>query len=209
MALDQPLEDGDVSLDGMKAALLYVDQIQGRVGTVTALVARGDKAASQVPVAPKLPVVRAVSASHEPPFSARRADELSGTIPGHDSGCDRTEFMQSSTYRLDARHSLVILLEPGADGSQVKDNEILAIADDAAPNRLEVARFDVRIEDGQVIGAKWDPSTGILSFGPDSDRYVWDGERFRIVRVTEPAFVGWRLPTPSDTITLYRARVMR
>ena len=46
-----------VSLQGLKAALLKMDDIQGRVGTVTAWVAKGQATAARVPLAPPLPVL--------------------------------------------------------------------------------------------------------------------------------------------------------
>lgn len=72
-----------VSLSGMSAALLKMDDVQGRVGTVTALVKSGPKPAASVPAAPATPVVAAVKLA-----------ELSGSgpkslprQPAADTGC--------------------------------------------------------------------------------------------------------------------------
>jgi Protein of unknown function (DUF1176) len=46
-----------ISLAGIKAALLWIDERQRRLGTVTALVRRGGKPASSVPAPPALPVI--------------------------------------------------------------------------------------------------------------------------------------------------------
>lgn len=46
-----------VSLLGLKAALLKIDDMQGRVGNVTAWVARGKAVAAQVPLAPPTPII--------------------------------------------------------------------------------------------------------------------------------------------------------
>ncbi|TAL65934.1 MAG: DUF1176 domain-containing protein [Burkholderiaceae bacterium] len=48
-----------VSLRGLSAALLFIDDVQGRVGNQTALLRAGSGAASAVPAAPALPVLRA------------------------------------------------------------------------------------------------------------------------------------------------------
>jgi hypothetical protein len=48
-----------VSLDGAAAAMLWADERQGRVDTVTALARPGAKPASAVPAAPALPVIQA------------------------------------------------------------------------------------------------------------------------------------------------------
>ncbi|HAV49109.1 MULTISPECIES: DUF1176 domain-containing protein [unclassified Brevundimonas] len=51
-----------VSVSGISAALLWIDERQGRLGTVTALIRKGDAPASTVPAAPTLPVVAAAPA---------------------------------------------------------------------------------------------------------------------------------------------------
>jgi hypothetical protein len=48
-----------ISLSGAVAALLWIDEQQKRLDTVTALIRRGNKPASAVPAPPALPVVRA------------------------------------------------------------------------------------------------------------------------------------------------------
>jgi len=50
---------GTISLAGSAAALLYMDDQQKRVGTVTALARRGDAPATAIPPVPDLPVVAA------------------------------------------------------------------------------------------------------------------------------------------------------
>lgn len=56
--------DGEgISLRGLSAALLFIDEAQGRLGTRGALLRRGDKAESSVPAAPPLPQVRPSPAS--------------------------------------------------------------------------------------------------------------------------------------------------
>lgn len=47
----------DISLHGAVAALLKMDEIQGRIGTITALIKAGDKPRTAVPDAPPLPVI--------------------------------------------------------------------------------------------------------------------------------------------------------
>lgn len=48
---------GELSLSGASAALLWIDERQGRLDTVTALRRRGARPASAVPLPPPLPVV--------------------------------------------------------------------------------------------------------------------------------------------------------
>ena len=56
----------EISLSGLAAALLWIDDQQKRVGTVTALIGRGDKPAAAVPVVPALPVVTAATRPNGP-----------------------------------------------------------------------------------------------------------------------------------------------
>jgi hypothetical protein len=69
----QPKADDDpveISLSGASAALLWIDEQQKRLGTVTALVRRGDKPESAVPAPPALPVVTAAKADGAKPPKA-------------------------------------------------------------------------------------------------------------------------------------------
>jgi len=54
---------------GASAALLWIDEKQGRLGTITALIRRGDRPASSVPAAPGLPRVQAVAAIDQGRFA--------------------------------------------------------------------------------------------------------------------------------------------
>lgn len=60
--------DHALSLSGAAAALLWIDERQGRVGTVTALRRAGSRPASAVPAAPPLPVVAPAPAAPQDGF---------------------------------------------------------------------------------------------------------------------------------------------
>lgn len=57
-----------ISTSGASAALLWIDERQGRLGTTTALLRRGDRPASSVPAPPALPVVRPAPAVDQTGF---------------------------------------------------------------------------------------------------------------------------------------------
>ncbi len=66
VTLVAPDFENDIPTDGASAALLWIDERQGRLGTVTALIRKGGRPASTVPPAPALPAVvaaRAISQS--------------------------------------------------------------------------------------------------------------------------------------------------
>ncbi len=57
----------EISLAGFAAAMRWIDEQQKRVGTVTAVIARGDKPASAVPPVPAARTVRAAKIAGGPP----------------------------------------------------------------------------------------------------------------------------------------------
>lgn len=63
-----PELDGEISASGASAAMLWLDERQGRLGTTTALIRRGDRPASTVPAAPALPAVVAAPAVSQTGF---------------------------------------------------------------------------------------------------------------------------------------------
>ncbi len=81
LELSGPDSEATVSLQGLKAALLKMDDVQGRVGTVTAWVARGKLAASQVPPAPPVPVLE--PATPPKPMDADAVRPLVRQLIGH------------------------------------------------------------------------------------------------------------------------------
>lgn len=101
-----------VSLAGAKAALLKIDDVQRRVGTVTALVRPGSKPAASVPAAVPPPVVRPL-----PAFKTREADaqllpRISKTLK-HGGCTDQPDFFggeaYNEIYRLSATQVLLVL----------------------------------------------------------------------------------------------------
>ena len=69
-----------VSLGGAAAAFLWIDERQGRLGTTTALIRRGDRPASSVPAAPAAPRVAVAAAV---PQNGLVQDDLSPALLAH------------------------------------------------------------------------------------------------------------------------------
>ncbi len=63
--LDTP--EHQISMSGAVAALLWIDDQQKRVDTVTAMIKRGEKPASAIPAQPKAPVIVAAKPTKEKP----------------------------------------------------------------------------------------------------------------------------------------------
>ncbi|MGN7833296.1 DUF1176 domain-containing protein [Pseudoxanthomonas sp. 22568] len=79
-----------VPLDGLSASLLLIDETQGRLGNVTALLRSGDKPASQVPAAPAPPpAVKPASALQ--PLDDDTRERLIGAVRRAQSALLETE----------------------------------------------------------------------------------------------------------------------
>ena len=108
-------ENAFVPLDGMVAALLRIDDRQGRVSGVTALIRAGAEPASKVPPAPVLPVVAPWSGAGELADSeqrslvmrTRKAEAALFKKQECDSSAEQAEAAEA--YRLDVRAALVLI----------------------------------------------------------------------------------------------------
>lgn len=78
----------ELSLAGLNAALLKMDDLQGRGDTVTALVRPGSKPASSVPAALPAPLLRAVPVAAPRPGDAALLPTLLKALPANDCQSD-------------------------------------------------------------------------------------------------------------------------
>jgi hypothetical protein len=111
--LDLP-EGKSVPLDGFAAALLRMDARQGRAGGETALLARGNRPASVVPPAPRLPRVpaREITATLAKGEAQKLIDSArgAGAKTFSSEGCDgKVEGMDPAAYALDETRALVLI----------------------------------------------------------------------------------------------------
>ncbi|WP_443019558.1 DUF1176 domain-containing protein [Sphingomonas phyllosphaerae] len=205
---------GTISAAGASAALRYIDAQQGRAGTVTALVARGDKAAATVPAARPAPHVRAVAFAGTP---ATMTPDLLAAMR-RTAECD-----PSFTGPEPRAHGL-------ADGATL----VLLPCSAGAYNEID-ALFIVR--DGKATPARTDAPSGFEETGADSQTpvhsvingdvdggvlrsyakgrglgdcgvmqsFVWDGTQLRL---TEQRSMGECRGNP-DYLPVWQARVVR
>jgi Protein of unknown function (DUF1176) len=186
---------GDASLGGLAAAMRYIDDKQNRVGTVTALVAKGT--AKIVPPPPTLPVVALPAADRRPPrtLSVARVTQLIGPDVAK---CEySTAKVEPEAYRLDARTSLVTVVHPCGNGAYNYFSSAFLV-DEAG--KVRAATFDAdkpNPKDGENLGlvnAGYDPKTRRLSsfikgrgLGDcgSGQAFAWDGTQFRLAEQTE------------------------
>jgi hypothetical protein len=191
-------ELSEIALEGMNEALVYMEERQGRLRTPSAVVRNGRRPNSAVPAAPPRPVVQAAPRTSERALTipAARLAEARRTF-----GCTLEEVGASGTDQ--SVHALgngrsLLLMGCGAGAYNVSSLALLAWREGNSI-RIEPARFDVARDpmEGQpdpkgffVTNAEFDTATmsinewakgrGLGDCGTAS-RYVWDGDRFRLV----------------------------
>ncbi|WP_394652244.1 DUF1176 domain-containing protein [uncultured Sphingomonas sp.] len=206
--------ESTLSLKGASAALRYMDAQQGRVGTVTAAVARGNAPASRVPPAPALPVVTAVI----PSGVAAKPTAAQLTAMRKAAQCDLEGFAGDSSPELHALGGgATLVLVPCSAGAY----NITAAAFVLRSGKVAPARADVPTgfgEDGSTAGpatlvnASFDKGLlqsyakgrGIGDCGT-SQTFAWDGTRLRL---TEQGEMG-ECRGNTGLATIWRATVRR
>jgi hypothetical protein len=206
---------GKVSLSGSSAALLYIDEQQRRLGTVTALLRKGTRAASSLPAPPALPViaeVRPMGRAALSPLPRAKIDRMKRA-----AGCDM-QFSQRD-HPMEARRfrdGAALILVPCSQGAY-NGTSLVLVARKADRSDLQPATFDFNASAGEGTGrltppdgAYWDEKTGRLaSFfkgrglgdcGAGQD-WAWDGSMFRLIR----AEAMGECRGSTDYITIWRA----
>lgn len=181
-----------ISLAGISATLRYIDSEQGRAGTVTALIARGEKPASSVPGAaaapPSVPAIRGAAGAAEGPTRA-----LLGELAKL-GDCDlslTSSDLPVERYRLDGKATLLLI--PCGSGAYNFNSAAFILR----AGKGEPAEFDVPPDwqegdgPGILTNASFTTSGGAVLASSAKGRglgdcgvsqsWVWDGSRFRMV----------------------------
>lgn len=202
------------SLAGLSAAFLYIDERQGRIGTVGALRRKGTKSDSAVPAPPPLPRVVQPRSGPKPPRSLTAAAAVRLIGPENAACEDARGPVRPRVFRLDATHSLALVEHPCGNGAYniMSSAFVVDEAGRAAPARFDAAP-GMDGEPGHIlVNAAWNAGARRLTdfvkargLGDCGGRgeYAWDGERFRLVR--QEAMGECRGST--DYITTWRAAV--
>lgn len=211
----------EVPLDGFAAAMLRIDQRQGRLGGVTALLERGPLPAVRVPVAPSVPRIPAhpigetlTSGEAARLVDAVRADQKPLLVKEE---CEAAPAgAEPEAYALDAKRALVFL--PCLTGAY--QSAALAFIAPRAGGRAErlIAPTPYLGNDGDPPGAdfftesSFDAATGTLAMAARgrgladcgmSAGWTWNGERFVLSEMTLQQACGGL--EPGDWPTLFRS----
>lgn len=187
-------EAHEVSLAGLTAALLAIDEIQGRAGTITASVSPGSRPATAVPAALPVPILWVPPPSTAPAprgFAASVRRTHAAALRRAD--CETTQHARSqdSAVALSRTEVLVFL---GCRLYNTSFGTLLLRAPRADPRRAAVVLLprtpgeDGGENDGVYSDLEWDPRTAILSSGSHScagscgqrSQWTFDGRAFRL-----------------------------
>lgn len=209
----------DISLAGSVAAMLWIDEQQGRLGGTSALIRKGP--ATTVPAAPALPVITARATAGFPAPDAKTTKAIAVALRKHlkqldpdlcdDSGDADTS--SDNVWSLDASTKLVgLLCSRGA--YNVTTGFWSVTGTDVAKARKVAFPQPGGNSDNLLINASFDPTTGQVGFFGkargigdcgSAGNYAWTGSGFILTTFSE--MPECRGVSPEDWPTLYRSDV--
>ena len=208
-----------LSLDGLKAALQFIDAQQKRGGSETAWINKGDEPPLSVPPAPALKEVAVVNPTPTPLTREERSDLLDyGSWRINNSQCslDPTRRDVRVTALTDDKALLMISCEAGAYNtvdlawvvSRKKPFASHAVrlrlpfvpSSDSSEMELMNASFDEKSRELTTLAL----GRGIADCGIQT-RWRYTGQRFRLVRYAqEPSCDNWHGPDAWPTLWITR-----
>jgi len=194
-----------ISLNGLKAALLAIDEQQSREGTKPAWASRGNKSPSTVPAAPAVPLLPRFNEPHpltEGEISAITQNTATN-IENNDCSLDPSE-REVHLYPLSNDKALMTVnCDMGAYNLYVLGYMVSR----QAPYKADTLVLDLPFKTGEddqppeLINADFDEKTGMLSIFDKgrglgdcgvSSRWMFDGKTFRLAFYSsEPSCDGY------------------
>lgn len=194
-----------VSLSGAAAAFLWIDERQGRLGTTTALIRRGDRPASAVPAAPAAPRLQVAAAV--PQNNLPQAASLPRALTNMESvkAC-QSEFVSGGTSddntvsRL-GPDQLMWQIPCGSGAYNFSQAYFITRNDGSSPRQIS---FPSSGQPQDILtNSRYDPATRTMSaFGKGRGigdcgvmgEWVWTGENFTMkdeIAMTECLGIPW------------------
>ncbi len=206
LTLSSSADTGQVfSLEGSAAALLFMDDVQGRVGTTTALARPGSRPASSVPPAKAPPEVAPLTVPEGTPVDTASATDLRERVADF---CDPLETPHPSGLepaRVDplGENELLVSVFCFARVYNMEHVYFIVSDDDASqaqnvefPHPASEPGYDGSAPEYDTLtNGEFDAGTGLLSFHSRgasgagdcgiTGTYAWTGERFALVEFRE------------------------
>ncbi|MBJ6122605.1 DUF1176 domain-containing protein [Sphingomonas mollis] len=217
------IEAGDhprarLSLKGASAALRWIDDQQGRVGTTTALVAKGNKPASTVPARQPAPVIEAVMAGGTAANPGKQQlAAMRRRAQCEPSRIDSGDLFRPETHALGGGATLVLL--PCSLGAYNLSAAMFVLRGDKvepaltdAPSGFSETPAGPDSAVSSVVNGEWKDGE-LRSFAKGrglgdcgvAQTFVWDGTRLRL---SEQSEMGECRGNP-NYIPTWRAQVVR
>ena len=176
-----------ISLAGSAAVLLWVDDQQGRVGTVTALARPGPKPASAVPPPAPMPIVRAAPPADQSGLPQKAPPALVKGI----ADCDPDRKPEDSDDVVARLAPGLVLWGPQCSMGAYNEVNVFFLGDEKARAAKRVVFPEApgagQASDDEVVNADFDPKTQTLnSFAKgrgigdcgEAINWVWTGKAF-------------------------------
>ncbi|PZO02115.1 MAG: hypothetical protein DCF30_05730 [Hyphomicrobiales bacterium] len=206
----------DISLSGAVAALLWMDEQQGRLNTTSALIRKGP--GTHVPPAPPLPLVTARGTA-APAIPTKTAEALTAALREHlkrtepDACADKPDDFKDTknVWPLGGTLRLVGLLCYAGAYNFGTGYWIVSGSDVAKARRAMFPRLDGKPED-TLVNADVSTETGTISYFSkgrgvgdcgSAGTYAWTGSAFVLASLTEMSIC--RGITLDDWLTLVRS----
>ncbi|AVS71097.1 hypothetical protein C8247_12090 [Paracidovorax avenae] len=135
-----------VSLNGAAAALLKMDDLQGRVGTPGALTRKGTKPESSVPL-PAIPVLDAARIPPTTPADLKLVPAIAALLPHTESDCPGFDPAQGELEMVRLTSSTLLVLQPCWRGAYQTGSRVWQV-DDRPPHRAR--QLDLPTADGST-----------------------------------------------------------
>lgn len=202
-----------MSLSGASASLLYMDDQQKRVGTVTALARPGTRPASSIPAPPAPPLITAARPAAQTALPRRLPDQVE-TLAEDCTG-DENPQERMSAYRLGPNQMLWIVACAGGaynvPGAVIISNDrggAASVADLPLPAGSDPASEEI------PLNVEYDPAARVLSSFSKGrglgdcgsfTRWAWTGDGFSLLSQT---YMGeCRGVAQEDWPSSYQARI--
>jgi hypothetical protein len=186
--------EATLSLDGASAALLWVDDEQQRVGTVTALAKKGPKPASSISPVPALPVIQATAPTAEVPQTLPKAvldlartgdcadamDQIEPIVA--DLGGGRRLYgalCGSGAYNFSAQFWMAAPSGAPERASFVLPPALASSDDEGGGIEEQGILVNPSFDDKTMTLSAFAKGRGIADCGVE-EAWVWDGEAFRL-----------------------------
>lgn len=213
------LQDGQpvaaISLSGLSASLLWIDDHQKRVGTVSALARKGPAPASGIPVAGPAPAIRAGAPASQAGLP-KAAPAAITALMGDD--CDLENVGPDYQPIIARLGPGKVLWGPVCDAAAYNVTHLFFIADEQGRGAKRVMFPEPPGSNpaayNSLMNVEYDPNTRILSSfskgrglgdcGSDAS-WVWDGAAFQLL--SEKVMSECKGVSSDDWPSIWRARV--